>query len=265
MCANNIIVVPIYKTTLTKFENISLKQCFKIFKGRKVIMVKPNHLDVSTLLATFPFSEVVSFEDKYFKDIHGYNELMLSPLFYRQFLTYHFMLIYQPDAYAFKDELDTWASAGYDYIGAPWLKPIRNSNFLKKGIFRLKRYLYTKFNVRRNGLPKSKQFYNRVGNGGFSLRNIKRFHELTIKEEKLANHYIKLKNLHFNEDLFWSIEINRKQKQLSIPNYKTACRFSIETYPQEAFAINQLRLPFGCHAWEKHLDFWQDKIDLDQV
>ena len=31
------------------------------------------------------------------------------------------MLIYQLDAYVFKDELLNWANKGYDYIGAPWL------------------------------------------------------------------------------------------------------------------------------------------------
>lgn len=36
------------------------------------------------------------------------------------------MLVYQLDAYAFKDELFFWASLGYDYIGAPWMPHQRN-------------------------------------------------------------------------------------------------------------------------------------------
>ena len=257
---NNVVVVPIYKNALSRYEEISLTQCFHIFKNNDIVMVKPRHLNVNALLEKYPFDNVIVFDDHFFKDIHGYNELMLSSQFYQSFLSYQFMLIYQTDAYVFKDDLNYWCGLGFDYIGAPWLKPIKNSNAIKVAIFKLKSYWYTKFNVKRNGLPKSKQFYNKVGNGGFSLRNIKLFYELSIKEKKLADYYIGLRNLAFNEDLFWSIEINRKRKRLHIPNYKIACKFSIETYPETAFEINQEKLPFGCHAWEKHLDFWKDKI-----
>lgn len=261
MDSQNIIVVPIYKVKLNTYELISLKQCFSIFKSKLIIAVKPKQLDISQILVDFPFSKIISFEDRFFESIHGYNELMLSPIFYKEFLAYNYMLIYQPDAFVFADMLDFWSNRGFDYIGAPWIKPLMNNNPINRFIYSFKSYLYTKFNVTRDGLPKSKQFYNKTGNGGFSLRNIKLFHKIAEEEKDLAQHYVDLKNLAFNEDLFWAIEINRKNQRIRIPDYKTSLKFSIETFPEYGYAINKSTLPFGCHAWEKHLNFWQDKIE----
>ena len=61
----------------------------------------------------------------------------------------------------------------------------------------------------------------------------------------------------FNEDVFWSLEVNRKKKQLKIPDYKKALCFSIEFKPEHAFALNKNHLPFGCHAWDCYIDFWR--------
>lgn len=261
MNSQNIVIVPLYKTELNRYQLISLTQCFRIFEGRNIIAVKPANLNIDTILQKFPFTDIVSFDDHFFESIHGYNELMLSPGFYGAFLKYNFMLIYQPDTFAFADGLDYWCAQGYDYIGAPWIKPLKHNNAFNRSVYNLKSYWYTKFNVTRDGLPKSKQFYNKVGNGGFSLRNIKLFHQLSTEEQALAQHYISLKNLAFNEDLFWSIEVNRKKKRINIPGYKTALKFSIETFPEYGYRINHKILPFGCHAWEKHLGFWKDKIE----
>lgn len=260
MSSQNIVIVPLYKTDLNKYELISLQQCFHIFRDKTIIAVKPNGLDISPLLSRFPFSQVISFENHFFESIHGYNALMLSPVFYQAFLSYNFMLIYQPDTFAFSDELDYWCAQGYDYIGAPWIKPLKPDNAVNRAIYNFKSYLYTKFNVTRDGLPKSKQFYNKTGNGGFSLRNIKLFYQLANEEKTLAQYYINLKNLAFNEDLFWSIEINRKKNRIRIPDYKTSLKFSIETFPEYGYKLIRKTIPFGCHAWEKHLEFWKDKI-----
>lgn len=261
MNSQNIVVVPLYKTALSKYELISLEQCFRVFKDKTIIAVKPVHLDISSILVKFPFSQVISFNDSFFESIHGYNELMLSPVFYKEFLAYNFMLIYQPDTFAFANDLDYWCAQGYDYIGAPWIKPLKHNHAFNRLIYTFKSYLYTKFNVTRQGLPKSKQFYNKTGNGGFSLRNIQLFYQLANEEKSLAEHYVGLKNLAFNEDLFWSIEINRKKKRINIPDYNTALRFSIESFPEYGYSLIDKTLPFGCHAWEKHLNFWKDKIE----
>ena len=65
----------------------------------------------------------------------------------------------------------------------------------------------------------------------------------------------------FNEDIFFSIELNRKTNTLKIPSYKEAVNFAIETCPEIAIELTDGKLPFGCHAWEKNLKFWKDKIE----
>jgi hypothetical protein len=64
---------------------------------------------------------VESFPKRYFENIEGYNELLLSASFYERFLDTKYILIYQLDAFFFKDELQEWCDRGYDYIGAPWI------------------------------------------------------------------------------------------------------------------------------------------------
>ncbi len=43
---------------------------------------------------------------------------MMDNTFYKQFLNYEYILIYQLDAFVFKDELN-YCSQGIDYVGAP--------------------------------------------------------------------------------------------------------------------------------------------------
>ena len=50
---------------------------------------------------------------------------------------------------------------------------------------------------------------------------------------------------HYNEDAFWSIEVNRKKVVLNIPDYKVALKFAFELAPERAYKINNNQLPFG--------------------
>lgn len=257
MSQKPVVIIPIYKTTLSYNEAFSLNRCFNILSTHTIIVIKPDTLDLSALINEHPFSKVVSFDDKYFKDIQGYNELMLSTLFYQTFLEYDYMLIYQLDAFVFSDQLIHWCKKNYDYIGAPWLYPSDDKSVIGRFILHIKSLLYKRYNISKGGLPKAKQLIKGVGNGGLSLRRIKTFHTLSIKFRDLADQYIEQAELEFNEDIFWSIAINRKKKNLKIPHYKTALKFSVETHPELAYRLNHERLPFGCHAWDKNLDFWK--------
>ena len=70
------------------------------------------------------------------------------------------MLIVQTDAWIFKDELQKWCNMEYDYIGAPWChlcKNVHNCNYEE--------------------VADQKSI---VGNGGLSLRYIKKFQDVTM-------------------------------------------------------------------------------------
>ena len=257
MSKQAVILIPFYKEELTYNEEFSLKQCVDILGDHPIIAIKPASLELSFLTEEYHFMQVISFEDHYFKNISGYNELMLSAAFYEVFLSFEYLLIYQLDAFVFSDQLKYWCDQNYDYIGAPWLRQSDHINVFEKFILNIKSLLYKRYNVSKDGIPNAKQFVKAVGNGGLSLRRVEKFHELCIRFSHIAEEYISKAQSEFNEDIFWSVALNRKKKHLKIPNYKIALKFSIETYPELAFKLNHNVLPFGCHAWDKHLDFWR--------
>src|SRR5690606_35093360 len=105
--------------------------------------------------------------------------------------------------------------------------------------------------------PSLKQIQNRVGNGGLSLRRTRKFYDFCEQYSATIQAYLKRTEHLFDEDVFWSIEVNRQKRQLRIPTYKDAVYFSIESNPQRAMELTKGELPFGCHAWDLHLDFFR--------
>ena len=248
------VVIPIYRKELTDLEIRAFNQVYTVLKQYPVVVVKPETLDMSSLNENYPNLYFESFDDFYFEGIQGYNRLMLSNEFYSRFLDSDFILIYQLDAFVFRDELSFWCSKGYDYIGAPWLNnPVNNHpivsimNDLVFGYARLRN-------------KKSRQsLFNKVGNGGFSLRKIESFHKATNVYVSIINDYLQQKRSHlYNEDVFWATEI----PEFSYPDAMEALRFSFDTCPQYSFRLTDGQLPFGCHGWyaRKMKRFWKPII-----
>jgi hypothetical protein len=258
------IVIPIYKTELTPFEKISFEQCIKIFNNIDIIIIKPESLILPEYLRCKTIS--ITFDDEFFTSIQGYNKLMLSDKFYFKFLKYNYILLYQLDAFVFSNNIDYWCRQDYDYIGAPWLRERQFKSKYKLLKENIKSYFHRRYNIiEKTGMPAlDKQLANQVGNGGFSLRKTKIFYEVCVKSKEKIKKYLDGKNAYFNEDIFFSIEINRKKNIIKIPKYRVAIKFAFETFPERALKLNGNKLPFGCHAWEKHLDFWRPYFkDLD--
>lgn len=250
------IVIPIYKPILNQHEEIALKQCLKVFFGYPIIVIKPFFLELPTI--SEHLTESVSFEDKYFESKRGYNELMLSKQFYEAFLNYQYILIYQLDAFAFRNELPYWCSLNYDYIGAPWLYKLY-PNIFKELFARVRSRFHIFFDILQNDspLPTNRQLENRTGNGGLSLRKVSKFYKLTQLLKADIDKYNSKTDYLYHEDLFWSIAANRTGKRLKIPGYKKALEFSFEINPQLALKVTRNKLPFGCHAWNLDLEFWR--------
>lgn len=260
------IVIPIYKPDLSEKGEISITRAFQVFRKYTIIFVAPRSLDIGYYKKYFESRDdhFMRFNDRYFyQGLEGYNELLLSEEFYKSFSAFRYILIYQPDAYVFRDELAQWCQEGYDYIGAPWLED-KNEQ------------------IKLNG----------VGNGGFSLRNIekflyvlsqckiqtvseeskikKRFHQIQNKtlalRLKLFNLiggrkavYYRDKNL--NEDGFWGEAAPKITRKFKTAPVEKAVQFSFDRYPDVLYKMNHYKLPFGCHAWEKrNPEFWKEHI-----
>lgn len=239
------IVIPIYQAAFSDAEQASLKQCMRVLGHYPVKIVKPRSLDLSEIKAKYPSIDLVSFDDAYFTDTDAYNRLMVSIDFYRSFLPYRYMLIYQLDAFVFKDELLDWCRKGYDYVGAPSLHqeeydalPAASKNIYAEAL--------------------SKNRF--VLNGGLSLRKIPAF----IR-------YLKIYNRFYpawvgNEDMLFSQEATRlipMKLFLRLPSWQEALRFAFEKSPAATYEITGNKLPFACHAWERYdPEFWSQYIDI---
>lgn len=234
-----VVVIPVYKSELSKGEEVSLRQCVKVLGGYPIKLVKPAGLDVSNIQARFPSIELVSLDDAYFTDIAAYNRLMISIDFYKLFSAYEYMLIYQLDAFVFHDGLPEWCSKGFDYVGAPSLHmPAFDS---------LGAADYQKF-------ADAMSTHRVVLNGGLSLRRI-----------PAIIRYLKIYNAVYpawvgNEDMLFSQEATRLMPMklfLKTPSWREALGFAFEKSPAATYEITQHKLPFGCHAWERYdPQFW---------
>lgn len=261
---NCAVIIPVYQKKIRPLEQIALKQCQSVLSGYDITVVKPKSLNLEDCEVDFSFiTNQLSFDDVFFEGIKGYNSLMLSAEFYARFLGYEYILIYQLDAFVFKNDLHKWCSEGWDYVGAPWFRKKQFESHFKNLKERIRCYYHRRYNpLNKEGLPDSeRQMTNQVGNGGLSLRKTKRFHELCIQHRDLIDFYLSKDTSHYNEDLFWSIELNRKNKVLNIPSFKQAVHFAVETEPERAFTLLENDLPFGCHAWDKNLGFWRPYIE----
>lgn len=260
-----IVVLPVYKpfSELNESELLSLKQLKLTLYKYPLSLVAGEKMPTEDYLhlLDFPLIKIERFEDCFFASIKAYNSLCLSKNFYKRFLDYHFMLIYQTDAFVFKDELSYWLKQNYHFIGAP--SHIDNTIAFDKNTWV-------------------------VGNGGFSLRSVKKCYQLLNKIGKynlivklLDKIYLKtfvakasiklnLVNLsviasiaenRYNEDFVFSVLSKQISKQFAVAPIEEAIQFSFEAHPSLLYEMNDRRLPFGCHAWDRYeTDFWEQFI-----
>lgn len=220
------IIIPFYREKLTENEKISLLQCKRILGRYQLCIIKPDNLTLQ--VEEVQGTEVEEFDEKWFRSIQTYNNLMLSEKFYERFSDYDYILIYQLDAFVFYDRLEYFCNMDYDYIGAPWLY----------------------------GAPyyvDSKHCTWYVGNGGFSLRKVSACIKL-LNEQKS-----KLNDNGINEDMFFSMG---KSDTFKVAPIYIALSFSFEQEVERCYRKNGDKLPFGCHAWERYnFDFWKPHIE----
>lgn len=252
------VVLPLYTAALAADEWASIDQCCAVLGHYPLTVVAPHSLDLTFITQRYPQLLVERFDDAYFRSVADYNRLMLSVEFYARFERYEFVLIHQTDAYVFRDALADWCRAGYDYVGAPWT-PASNKYESRAGraLLGIKRAYY-----RATSRFSNKLLLYRVGNGGLSLRRVARFLAICQDNRPGIDAYLAGRGTQFNEDVFFSYEMNRGGRRMRVPGYREALGFAFETNPALAMAHNDNALPFGCHAWNKEpfATFWRAHI-----
>jgi len=258
------VVVPLSnRSELTPDEHISLRHLTHFLGHYDKYLVMPKRLSVH-----YPGFETCRFGPEFFGSAAAHTRLMLSRQFYHTFRDYTFILQYHLDSLVFSDQLLDWCALDFDYIGAPWLQ-CPDSPWVQR--------------------PE-------VGNGGFSLRKVDSFLRVldsTVRWHEPAEgwrrfcakrptylHYVCLPArllLYFsrlngvkthirrryiaprkNEDRFWAKEAVKYYPRFRLPPVDVALRFAFEASPQMCFELNERKLPFGCHAWERYnRAFWE--------
>ncbi len=248
-----IVLIPIYKAHLTPDEELSVSQCERILSRYTIRFVCPKSIHC---VVGFEHISVESFDDEYFQNIIGYNRLMMSELFYKRFAKYTYMLIYQPDAFVFRDELLDWAERGYSYIGAPWVLKAKYRTVLGHFILHLRGLKQTL-----KGVPfRPLLLGDKIGNGGFSLRRTEDFLRVCREESRTIKEYLEksIQWSEYNEDAFWAT-----RSSFCYPTVKEALKFAFDLYPEECLRQTGRALPFGCHGWSKAgvSHFWRPVIE----
>ena len=66
-----------------------------------------------------------------------------------------------------------------------------------------------------------------------------------------------------NEDLFWGYYVPAV-RWYKVADITAAQIFSFELMPRLMHKLNDYKLPFGCHAWEKYdSEFWLEQLGAD--
>lgn len=263
----NIIVIPIYKTELSNFEILSVQQAIKILsKNNALCFVHPKNFDTQFYTNNFKLIQYYySFDDFYFKNLEGYNKLLLSVDFYNQFKDFDYMLLYQTDAYIFEDNLAYWCSKNYDYIGGIWfegyIKDVSEStNFLAPGnggfsLRKIKSFIKV--------LCSNEKYYTLKQSKNKTKTHIKNF----FKHKKLSSIAETAKKTNQNEDIFF-VEVSKSITNFSVPSTEEALFFSWDRCPDYLFKKYK-KFPMACHAWfrediiyKNNLKFWRNHIPL---
>jgi hypothetical protein len=259
------VVIPYFKDTLSFQEKLSFNQALNVLGEHDIYLATPE-----SLISTHINKRIIRYPDIYFTSVASYSQLMLTEMFYRPFVEYEYILIYQLDCFVFCDNLLDWCSLGYDYIGAP---------------------------IQVNTDDESQRWY--VGNGGLSLRKVNKFISILSANTKktylqslkavlrtrvedleglalyrrlrkklvlaweirsgISNYIAKYT---MNEDLFWSFRVKLFCREFIKPPIEIASKFSIETEPSMWMRRLESQLPFGCHAWPKwDPSFWSAYIN----
>lgn len=268
-----IIAIIAHKEDLSPQEKASLKQCHQVLGKYPIKLICPQGLNVDQYKKVVPNADFEFIDPKWQSNYRMFNRLKIEPLLYEKFKEYDHLLYYELDAWVFRDELEYWCEKPYDFIGAPWIEEVNN------------------------GKP---EFYPVGGNGGMSLRNIKAHLALWTIDKKLRTNsevlhdYRKLhgvfgtvlrfpfviakllgyknnvqyflKTTALNEDIFWCREAGKFDPGFRVAPADLEYKFAFEKEPSLLYELNEKKLPFACHAWQKYdPEFWAQFIKWENT
>ncbi len=275
---NIAVIIPTYKTLqdLTENEFKSLQQGFKVLNDYPIALMCPYMLDTKDYKKTAAIFNInleeFKFADHFFRDTQTYNKLLLSENFYTALKKFTYILIYQLDAWIFRDELKIWQNKGYSYVGAPLFENYAQDSgfkFIKgqNGGFSLRECKNALLYIRRyKKIKKTYEVYRRLTlrvSGRTAVILTKLTYKLFKRDQVKSYQWFHTMCFDdkINEDYYWSVIFPETFFGLKICPAIEALKFSFEVNPSYLYKLNNNCLPMGCHAWEKYEnEFWQNYI-----
>lgn len=263
------VVIPVHQPDLTEGQALSLQACKAHLSAYRCYLVFPEGMNTDAYTSIFPQLQLQPVDASWLSSVERYNRMKVSPVFYQLFAGYEYMLTYELDAYIFSDDIAATGAFNFDYIGAPFFKGYWNA------------------------APDAPLING--GNSGFSIRNIAsclkvlnsmhlfkrkwKMYQVLLASQRLRHwvngitdyryeNYVNgyfgfaFSEKHVNEDLIWSRVVPQLFPWFKVADPLTAIKFSFEYNPERLLQLNGGQLPLGCHAWEKHPDFWKNYIPV---
>ena len=249
------VLIPIYRSSLSELERKSLANTCQVLAAYPIVIVKPASVQAEELRKDFPQVQLMDVSDEWLgkkNGVQGYNQMMLSSHFYELFLDVDYIFICHLDAWVFSDQLGYWCAKGYDHIAPTWPLPPRYRHFPFRQWLRLKKKLTPADKIKRF------RTFDKIGNGGFSLRRVSVFLDACKSyAPEIEQFNSQFDSLH-NEDIFWALV----PQQFNLPSVSEAIQFGFDVKPALCFQLNGYQLPIGCHGVhkEQYRAFWQQYI-----
>ena len=230
------IVIPLHAELDVVEYNAVIHNVKQLASIGDIVFICPYFMN-SYVQKLFKHATIINKFEKYQKTLKGYNKLLLSKEFYQFFSEYEYILICQSDVFIKNPEsLPNFMQNKNHYSGA---------QFCANGELE-------------------------IGNGGFSLRHIKKMlstlNIMDFKVPKSFNNNLKWKIISYleiyipiikrfylsgrlNEDVIWSLFTSSNFKKI---NEQDGIIFSLESNYLNLKGINDVEV-IAFHAWQKHM------------
>jgi hypothetical protein len=228
-----VLVTPTHKADFSEQERVNLELSIGFNSNLTHWFLVPDYLDTTKISQMFSKSKIKKMPGRFFESTKTYNNLMLSEVFYQEFLEYKYLLILQTDALLLRP-VRSEDYISYDYIGAPWRKTLRICKFRGDLHANNKRLFWLPF-LKVN-----------VGNGGLSIRKVAAFIEL-LQKSKLGKFDNRVWDGFHNEDFVLSYFL--KKYNYRIPSKHTARLIFLEEDFETCVEIPEV---LGLHAPYKY-------------
>jgi len=261
------IVIPIHKPNLDPYEVISLNRCLDILNDYNIFILTNYSDDIKQYIKINKKKYTFIFAYNWLNGIDSYNKMKIDIRFYELFNDYKYLLTYELDSYVFEDKLGYYCNLGYDFIGSPFFQnlsysspgqnvvegmnsgfSLRNIDSIKSVLGKLKCHIFIAKII-------NKLYFGHLIRGHVFIEKLfgVKMYNIRLLRAFLNHNYI-------HEDVFWTNYVPKVFEEFILPDSIIAIGFGFDANPKECFKLNNSKLPFGCHAWNRNLIFWDKYI-----